>query len=201
MRGWVGPRAGLNDVEKRKFFILPRLELWPFGCPACSQSLYRLRYRDPVKCNSSLMVQYQEESMSLLGILFQALADFTVLKYHLLGRNLPHLHMNSNSFLSAAARKISTGSPRRWNLPRSSPWLCLFGSFYDVMSISDCTASTDTMADEIMNCSKFRRQWSWPTGKYYPGICLEWPQEPLSKTKDSRCNRRGANRSSHPLQI
>jgi hypothetical protein len=39
--GWVGPRAGLDDVEKRKFFTLPGLELWPLGRPAHSQSLYR----------------------------------------------------------------------------------------------------------------------------------------------------------------
>jgi hypothetical protein len=25
--GWVGPRAALDDVEKRKFFTLPALEL------------------------------------------------------------------------------------------------------------------------------------------------------------------------------
>jgi hypothetical protein len=25
--GWVGPRAGLDDVEKRKFLTLPGLEL------------------------------------------------------------------------------------------------------------------------------------------------------------------------------
>jgi hypothetical protein len=38
----VGPRAGLDDVEKRKFFILPGLELRPL---ARSQSLHRLNYR------------------------------------------------------------------------------------------------------------------------------------------------------------
>jgi hypothetical protein len=27
--GWVGPRAGLDDVEKRKFLTLPGLELDP----------------------------------------------------------------------------------------------------------------------------------------------------------------------------
>jgi hypothetical protein len=27
--GWVGPRAGLDDVEKRKFLTLPGLELRP----------------------------------------------------------------------------------------------------------------------------------------------------------------------------
>jgi hypothetical protein len=42
--GWVGPRDGLDDVEKRKFLNLPGLERRPLGCPARSQSLYRLRY-------------------------------------------------------------------------------------------------------------------------------------------------------------
>jgi hypothetical protein len=46
---WVGPRASLDDVEKRKFLILPELELRPLGREALgrearSQSLYRLRY-------------------------------------------------------------------------------------------------------------------------------------------------------------
>jgi hypothetical protein len=42
--GWVDPRAGLDDVEKRKFLILPGLELRPLGRSARTQSLYRLRY-------------------------------------------------------------------------------------------------------------------------------------------------------------
>jgi hypothetical protein len=42
--GWVGPRGGLDDVEKRKFFILPGLEVRPLCRPAPSQSQYRLRY-------------------------------------------------------------------------------------------------------------------------------------------------------------
>jgi hypothetical protein len=41
---WVGPRARLGDLEKRKFLTLPGLELRPLGGPARSQSLYRLRY-------------------------------------------------------------------------------------------------------------------------------------------------------------
>jgi hypothetical protein len=40
----VGPRAGLEDMEKRKFLTLPGLEFRPLGRPAPSQSLYRLRY-------------------------------------------------------------------------------------------------------------------------------------------------------------
>jgi hypothetical protein len=38
------PRAGLDDVENRKFLTLPWLELRPLGRSARSQSLYRLRY-------------------------------------------------------------------------------------------------------------------------------------------------------------
>jgi hypothetical protein len=41
---WVGPKAGVDDVEKRKFLTLQGLELRPLGRPARSQSLYRLRY-------------------------------------------------------------------------------------------------------------------------------------------------------------
>jgi hypothetical protein len=37
-------RAGLDDLEKRKFLTLPGRELRPLGRPASSQSLYRLRY-------------------------------------------------------------------------------------------------------------------------------------------------------------
>jgi hypothetical protein len=41
---WMGPRAGLGDVEKRKFLNLPGLELRPLGRTGRSQSLYRLSY-------------------------------------------------------------------------------------------------------------------------------------------------------------
>jgi hypothetical protein len=40
----VDPRAGLDDLEKRKFLTLPGFELRPLGRPALSQSLYRLSY-------------------------------------------------------------------------------------------------------------------------------------------------------------
>jgi hypothetical protein len=42
--GWMDPRAGMDDVEKRKFLILPGLQLQPLRHPARSQSLYRLCY-------------------------------------------------------------------------------------------------------------------------------------------------------------
>jgi hypothetical protein len=41
---WVGAEDGLDDVEKRKFLILPGLELRPLFRPIRSQSLYRLSY-------------------------------------------------------------------------------------------------------------------------------------------------------------
>jgi hypothetical protein len=40
----VGPRADLDEREKRKFLTLPELELRPLGRLARRQSLYRLRY-------------------------------------------------------------------------------------------------------------------------------------------------------------
>jgi hypothetical protein len=40
----VDPRAGVDDVEKRIFLTLLGLEHRTLGHPACSQSLYRLRY-------------------------------------------------------------------------------------------------------------------------------------------------------------
>jgi hypothetical protein len=42
--GCLGPRAGSDDVEKRKFLTLPGLELRLLGRPTRSQSLYKLRY-------------------------------------------------------------------------------------------------------------------------------------------------------------
>jgi hypothetical protein len=36
--GWVDSRAGLDDVEKRKFLTLLGFELRPLGRPASSQS-------------------------------------------------------------------------------------------------------------------------------------------------------------------
>jgi hypothetical protein len=42
--GLLGPRAGLEGMEKWKFLPLPGLELRPLSRPARSQSLYRLHY-------------------------------------------------------------------------------------------------------------------------------------------------------------
>jgi hypothetical protein len=42
--GWMGPRTGLDDVRRRKFLILPGLELRTLRRPASNQLLYRLGY-------------------------------------------------------------------------------------------------------------------------------------------------------------
>jgi hypothetical protein len=53
--GWVDPRTGLNDVEKRKFLTLPGLKLRPLGCPGRSQSLYLIRYPGSLSENSTAL--------------------------------------------------------------------------------------------------------------------------------------------------
>jgi hypothetical protein len=46
IEGWVGSRAGLEDMERRKCLTLPGLELHP----ASNQSLYRLLYPGSYIC-------------------------------------------------------------------------------------------------------------------------------------------------------
>jgi hypothetical protein len=64
----VDPRAGLYDMENRKFLPPPELKLRPVGRPVRSQSLYRLRY--PGSLHISLYVlkclSYQKRRKSKL---------------------------------------------------------------------------------------------------------------------------------------
>jgi hypothetical protein len=54
IRSCVGPRAGLDDVEKRNFLNLLRFELWPLDHPGRRQSLYRLRYPGNMRIQDDL---------------------------------------------------------------------------------------------------------------------------------------------------
>jgi hypothetical protein len=63
--GWVDPRAALNDVEKRKFFTLPGLELRTLCRPARSQSIYRLRY--PGSTGSIMKTEFNNFIMMTLA--------------------------------------------------------------------------------------------------------------------------------------
>jgi hypothetical protein len=51
----VDPRAGLNDMEKRKFLTLPGLELRPLRLPARS---HRLRYPSSFFLVTNLIIIY-----------------------------------------------------------------------------------------------------------------------------------------------
>jgi hypothetical protein len=46
IEGWMGPRAGLDDMDERTFLSLA-IEIRPLDRPARSQSLYRLSYPFP----------------------------------------------------------------------------------------------------------------------------------------------------------
>jgi hypothetical protein len=58
---WMGPRAGLDVMEERKFLTLPGLEFWPLGRPACSQSLHLL-------CCRGSFCSYNERQYHILGL-------------------------------------------------------------------------------------------------------------------------------------
>jgi hypothetical protein len=60
--GWLGPRTGLDDVERRKILSLPGLEFRPLGRPAHSQSLYQWLSngagQEVARCAANIMKLY-----------------------------------------------------------------------------------------------------------------------------------------------
>jgi hypothetical protein len=69
--GWVSPRPGLDEVEKRKFLILTGLEILPLGRPARSQSPYRLRRLSWLLANKQLNKIYK--SLYCKGSVYEGL--------------------------------------------------------------------------------------------------------------------------------
>jgi hypothetical protein len=67
-RGWVGPRAGVDDVEKRKFLTLLELELRPPGLPARNQSLYRLSYPGSWNMIYTIVNKSRDSSISMATV-------------------------------------------------------------------------------------------------------------------------------------
>jgi hypothetical protein len=63
---WVGPTAHLGDMGKWKSFTLLGLKLWPFCCPACSKSLYRLCYDYKVRCLPAFNSEWFSEKGSIV---------------------------------------------------------------------------------------------------------------------------------------
>jgi hypothetical protein len=75
--GWLGPRAGLDKMEKRKFLTLTGLKLRTVGRPARSQSLHRLRY--PGSLNTYLLcILRRAERPTLLQPRASPLAQYNV---------------------------------------------------------------------------------------------------------------------------
>jgi hypothetical protein len=85
----VGPRAGQDAVEKRKFLILPGLELRPFGRQSRSQSLCRLSYPGrPIL--ASLCFTLDSRNITLYSSAVNALSDLFIM--HIDGRLVPSLY-------------------------------------------------------------------------------------------------------------
>jgi hypothetical protein len=63
---WVDPRAGLDDVEMRKFLTLPGLELLPLARPASSQSQYRLSHPSSLVNKSRIINRFKRASITRL---------------------------------------------------------------------------------------------------------------------------------------
>jgi hypothetical protein len=74
--GWVGPRACLDAVERRKFLPLPELELRPPGFQARSQSLYPLSYPDSDSIRCRILISGATLS-SLYSCLCKMKSDLT----------------------------------------------------------------------------------------------------------------------------
>jgi hypothetical protein len=68
MGGWVDPRAGLDDVEKRQFLSLPGLEFRPLGLPARSQSLCRLSVSESESVRVRVTLQLTVSQSVYLGV-------------------------------------------------------------------------------------------------------------------------------------
>jgi hypothetical protein len=68
--GWVDPRTGLDDGEKRQFLSLSGLELRPLDRPARSQSLYQLRYPGSVLFIIDCVILYFISNIACLFLFF-----------------------------------------------------------------------------------------------------------------------------------
>jgi hypothetical protein len=83
--GWVGPRAGLDDVEKRKFLPLPGLEHRPLYRPSLSQTLYRLTYRGlSVKLFIDWLIHTFTDSFVHQWLYSPFVETWTLLQFHTL---------------------------------------------------------------------------------------------------------------------
>jgi hypothetical protein len=105
--GWVGSRAGLNDVEKRKFLALPGLELRSLGWPARSQSLYRLRYPDSwvCRCRWENNIKMNLKEIGWEDVHWVHLAQDRA-QWHALVNTVMQLHFRLNTGISWVAEQL-----------------------------------------------------------------------------------------------
>jgi hypothetical protein len=85
IEGWVGPRAGLDDVVKRIFLTLTVLELRPLGRATHSQSLYRLLHNTELKASSMSLFGLTE---TLEVLIFRLKTDIVILRKYMLNCSL-----------------------------------------------------------------------------------------------------------------
>jgi hypothetical protein len=110
--GWVGPRAGLDDMEKWKFLTLTGIELRHVGRPARTQSLYRLRCR-----GSSSLPIWINISVTYSRVACTRLQGLTVPS-----SNIKPCHV----FLSADSLKLAWEHAHHMFQPGFLPFLYLF---------------------------------------------------------------------------
>jgi hypothetical protein len=78
----VAPRAGLDDVDKSKFFTLPGLELRHIFHPSRSQSLYRLRYSGSVVEHNIVWYFYSIRKSVGFDVLTAVVTKFYLMGYN-----------------------------------------------------------------------------------------------------------------------
>jgi hypothetical protein len=112
--GWVGPRRGLDDVERRRILHLPRPELRPLGRPVRSQSLYRLRYLgDELERTCEETVWPNRDTTPVMMMLKRITKD-------LIQDSLCPDRDSKWSHCQYKSRALPLRQPAHWNLRRSS---------------------------------------------------------------------------------
>jgi hypothetical protein len=103
--GWVGPRAGLEDME-----TLSGLELRPLGRPAYRQWLYRLNYRG--SSEDSLFEQVRRCCMFSRRVPWM----------HLVGLFVIRIMLRSGVYCSPGLKMKTSASEDEFNCVEWNPW-------------------------------------------------------------------------------
>jgi hypothetical protein len=114
---WIGgrldPRAGLDDMEKRKFLILPGLEFRPVDHSARSQSLHWMRYRDSWHGKYTVVYLIQSPVSYSKGVCDSAIIDAVSTRWNRIW-NWTHNHSYFGSNTCALPFSINKKKNNRW---------------------------------------------------------------------------------------